>query len=83
MISLLADSFQRRITYLRVSVTDKCNLRCVYCMQEDMVFRPNADLMQDDELITLVKLFAELGGGFVTGSARHAHHQPIVARDLC
>ncbi len=55
------DRFGRNIHYLRVSLTDKCNLRCVYCMQEDMVFRPNDELMQDQELITLVKLFAELG----------------------
>jgi GTP 3',8-cyclase len=55
------DRFGRNIHYLRVSLTDKCNLRCVYCMAEDMVFRPNAELMQDDELITLVHLFAELG----------------------
>ncbi len=55
------DRFGRNIHYLRVSLTDKCNLRCVYCMAEDMVFRPNAELMQDDELITLVRLFTELG----------------------
>jgi GTP 3',8-cyclase len=55
------DRFGRNIHYLRVSLTDKCNLRCVYCMAEDMVFRPNPELMQDDELITLVRLFAELG----------------------
>ncbi|MCC7208231.1 MAG: GTP 3',8-cyclase MoaA [Anaerolineae bacterium] len=55
------DRFGRNIHYLRVSLTDKCNLRCVYCMAEDMVFRPSAELMQDDELLTLVRLFADLG----------------------
>jgi GTP 3',8-cyclase len=55
------DRFGRNIHYLRVSLTDKCNLRCVYCMAEDMVFRPTPELMTDDELITLVRLFAELG----------------------
>ncbi len=55
------DRFGRNIHYLRVSLTDKCNLRCVYCMAEDMVFRPNPELMQDDELITLFRLFSELG----------------------
>jgi GTP 3',8-cyclase len=55
------DRFGRNIHYLRVSLTDKCNLRCVYCMAEDMVFRPSAELMQDDELITLIRLFTELG----------------------
>ena len=55
------DRFGRMINYLRISLTDKCNLRCVYCMPEDMVFRPNHELMQDDELRTLVNVFAELG----------------------
>ncbi len=55
------DRFGRNIHYLRISLTDKCNLRCVYCMPEDMVFRPNAELMQDDELLKLVKLFTSLG----------------------
>ncbi len=55
------DRFGRNINYLRNSLTDKCNLRCVYCMPEDMTFRPNAELMQDDELIRLVQLCAELG----------------------
>ncbi|MBI5928897.1 MAG: GTP 3',8-cyclase MoaA [Chloroflexi bacterium] len=55
------DRFGRNIQYLRVSLTDKCNLRCVYCMPEDIVFRPNAELMQDDELVLLLRLFAELG----------------------
>lgn len=55
------DRFGRSISYLRISLTDHCNLRCVYCMPEDMTFRPNADLMQDDEIILFVRLFARLG----------------------
>ncbi|MAT43300.1 MAG: GTP 3',8-cyclase MoaA [Anaerolineaceae bacterium] len=55
------DKFGRNIHYLRISLTDHCNLRCLYCMPEDMTFRPNADLMQDEEVLTLVKLFTELG----------------------
>ena len=55
------DRFGRNIHYLRISLTDHCNLRCVYCMPEDMTFRPNADLMQDDEILTFVRLFASLG----------------------
>ena len=55
------DRFGRDIHYLRISLTDKCNLRCVYCMPEDMIFRPNAELMQDDELIRLLELFTNLG----------------------
>jgi len=59
--SVAKDRFGRIINYLRVSLTDKCNLRCVYCMPEDMIFRPSHELMQDDELITLVGVFASLG----------------------
>ena len=55
------DRFGRNINYLRISLTDRCNLRCVYCMPEDMTFRPRAELLQDDEIIRLVGLFAELG----------------------
>ena len=55
------DRFGRNVHYLRISLTDKCNLRCTYCMPENMIFRPTAELMQDDELLTLVQLFARLG----------------------
>lgn len=55
------DRFGRKIHYLRISLTDHCNLRCVYCMPEDMTFHPNADLMQDDEVLKLVRMFASLG----------------------
>ncbi len=55
------DRFGRNINYLRISLTDRCNLRCVYCMPEDMTFRPRSELLQDDELLRLVGLFAELG----------------------
>jgi len=58
---LAIDRFGRVIQYLRISLTDRCNLRCVYCMPEEMVFRPKAELMQDDELLFLVRLFASLG----------------------
>jgi cyclic pyranopterin phosphate synthase len=55
------DRFGRNINYLRISLTDKCNLRCVYCMPEDMTFRPRAELLQDNEIFRLVRIFAELG----------------------
>ncbi len=55
------DRFGRNIHYLRISLTDHCNLRCIYCMPEDQTFRPNKDLMQDDEILLLTRLFAELG----------------------
>lgn len=55
------DSYGRRINYLRISLTDACNLRCVYCMPEDMRFRPRAELLSDDEILTIVRVAAELG----------------------
>jgi cyclic pyranopterin phosphate synthase len=55
------DRFGRKIHYLRISLTDHCNLRCIYCMSEDQVFRPSADLLQDDEILKLARLFARLG----------------------
>ncbi len=55
------DRYGRRVHYLRISLTDHCNLRCVYCMPEDIVFRPLAALMQNDEILTLVKLFVQVG----------------------
>ncbi len=53
--------FGRSIHYLRISLTDHCNLRCVYCMPEDMTFRPPAEMMQDDEVLLFTRLFASLG----------------------
>lgn len=55
------DRFGRNINYLRISLTDKCNLRCVYCMPEDMTFRPRAELLQDEEIFRLVNIFADMG----------------------
>lgn len=55
------DRFGRRIHYLRISLTDHCNLRCLYCMPDEITFRPISELMQDDEILTLVRIFAGLG----------------------
>ncbi len=55
------DRFGRNINYMRISLTDKCNLRCVYCMPEDMTFRPRDSLLQDEEIYRLVDIFAGLG----------------------
>lgn len=57
----MADSYGRTINYLRISLTDACNLRCVYCMPEQMHFRPRHELMSDEEIIFLVKVGASLG----------------------
>lgn len=58
----MIDQFGRRITYLRISVIDKCNLRCVYCMPRGVVRRTRAaELLTNDELVELATIFAELG----------------------
>lgn len=58
---VMIDSYGRHLHYLRVSLTDACNLRCVYCMPEDIRFRPVSSLMQDEEIVTLVRVGASLG----------------------
>ena len=60
-ITPMQDSYGRRINYLRISLTDACNLRCVYCMPEDMTFRTRHELMSDEELLQLVRVGASLG----------------------
>jgi GTP 3',8-cyclase len=60
-IEPMHDSYGRRINYLRISLTDACNLRCVYCMPEQMTFRPRHELMTDEEILYLVKVGASLG----------------------
>ena len=57
----MTDAFARTITYLRVSVTDRCDLRCTYCMPERMVFAPKAQTLSLDELARLSRLFITLG----------------------
>jgi GTP 3',8-cyclase len=57
----MLDPFGRRITYLRVSVTDRCDLRCVYCMAEDMTFLPKAEVLSLEELDRLCGAFIGLG----------------------
>ncbi len=58
---MLRDKFGRNLHYLRISLTDACNFRCVYCMPENIRFKPRAELMQDDELLLLTRAFVELG----------------------
>jgi len=81
----LIDSFHRTITYLRVSVTDRCDFRCVYCMSEHMTFLPKADLLSLEELDRLCSAFIAKGGDQATpdrrraaGAARH-HDAGILA----
>ena len=55
------DSFGRNIHYLRISLTDRCNFRCVYCMPADMQFAPQSHLLQDEELVRLVRIATTVG----------------------
>jgi len=57
----LIDSFGRAITYVRLSVTDRCDLRCIYCMAEDMTFLPRSEVLSIEELVLLGKTLCELG----------------------
>ena len=57
----LIDPFNRQITYLRLSVTDRCNLRCTYCMAEDMEFLPKAKVLSLEEMHRLAGIFVALG----------------------
>src|ERR1700710_437940 len=60
-MSSLVDPFGRAITYIRVSVTDSCDFRCVYCMSEDMTFLPKQDLLTLEELDRVCSAFVESG----------------------
>lgn len=57
----LIDSFGRRITYLRLSVTDRCNLRCQYCMAENMTFLPRSNVLSFEEIVAIARAFIERG----------------------
>jgi GTP 3',8-cyclase len=74
----LIDPFQRAITYLRVSVTDRCDFRCVYCMSENMAFLPKADLLTLEELDRLCSAFVAKG---VT-KLRLTGGEPLVRRGI-
>src|SRR6202142_1738913 len=74
----LIDPFQRAITYLRVSVTDRCDFRCVYCMAEHMAFLPKADLLSLEELDRLCSVFIAKG---VT-TLRLTGGEPLVRRGI-
>lgn len=74
----MTDPFGRRISYLRVSVTDRCDLRCFYCMSEDMTFLPKADLLTLEELDRLCSAFIAKG---VT-KLRLTGGEPLVRRNV-
>src|SRR5438045_1170539 len=74
----MIDPFGRAITYLRVSVTDRCDLRCVYCMAEDMTFLPKADILSLEELEQVCAAFVRLG----VRKIRLTGGEPLVRRDV-
>jgi len=57
----LIDRFGRQVTYVRMSITDRCDFRCVYCMDEEMTFMPRQQLLTLEEIVSLMTAFAELG----------------------
>jgi GTP 3',8-cyclase len=74
----LVDGFNRRVTYLRLSVTDRCDFRCVYCMEETVTFQPRAAVLTLEELLTVARAFVELG---VT-KIRLTGGEPLVRKNM-
>ncbi len=74
----LVDPFGRAITYVRVSVTDRCDFRCVYCMTEEMTFLPRRELLTLEELDRLCSAFIAIG----TRKIRITGGEPLVRRDI-
>src|ERR1700712_1381366 len=74
----LIDPFGRSITYVRVSVTDRCDFRCTYCMSETMRFLPRRDLLTLEELDRLCSAFVARG----TRKLRITGGEPLVRRDI-
>lgn len=74
----LIDRYGRRITYLRVSVTDRCDFRCTYCMAEDMQFLPKRDILSFEEIDTIVSAFVARG----VKKVRLTGGEPLVRRDI-
>ena len=74
----MIDPFGRSVTYLRVSVTDRCDFRCVYCMPEHMTFLPKADVLSLEELDRLCSAFIRKG----VNKLRLTGGEPLVRRDV-
>ena len=75
---MMIDPFGRSISYVRVSVTDRCDFRCVYCMAEDMTFLPKKDLLTLEELDRLCSAFVDLG----VRKIRLTGGEPLVRRNI-
>jgi GTP 3',8-cyclase len=75
---MLIDSFERKISYLRVSVTDRCDFRCTYCMAEDMEFLPKKNVLSLEELDRLCNTFIDLG----VKKLRITGGEPLVRKNI-
>lgn len=73
----LIDQFGRRVDYIRLSITDRCDFRCVYCMGEDMTFLPREDVLSLEECARLVKVFVALG----VSKVRITGGEPLVRKN--
>ncbi|MFG6179215.1 GTP 3',8-cyclase MoaA [Halomonas sp. THAF12] len=78
MTDELIDDFGRRVRYVRISVTDRCDFRCVYCMSEEMTFLPRAQVLTLEELSLVARAFTELG----VEKIRLTGGEPLVRRDI-
>ena len=73
----MIDPFGRHVSYLRVSVTDRCDFRCVYCMSEDMTFLPKKDLLSLEELDRVCTAFVD-----GRHKLRFTGGEPLVRKDI-
>ena len=74
----LIDKFGRRVDYIRLSVTDRCDFRCVYCMAEHMTFLPKKDVLSLEEIENLCAAFINLG----TKKIRLTGGEPLVRKNI-
>lgn len=74
----LMDRFGRKVNYVRMSITDRCDFRCVYCMDEEMTFMPRDQLLTLEEIVFLLRAFCELG----VEKVRITGGEPLVRRNV-
>lgn len=78
MANILIDQFNRKIDYIRVSVTDRCDFRCIYCMSEKMTFLPKENLLSLEEIARIIKIFSNLG----VDKVRITGGEPLVRKNI-
>lgn len=78
LTNTLVDNFGRQVTYVRLSVTDRCDFRCVYCMSESMTFLPKESILSLEEIGRIAQVFSELG----VEKIRLTGGEPLVRRDV-